>query len=70
MPSVELASKRQAAREVIDILSEISLLLVCILPRCVPSRGRGELMSGSIEHTSGPQHTVSLCISDREWRQP
>jgi len=31
MPSLELASKRQAAREVIDILSEISLLLVCAL---------------------------------------
>ncbi len=28
MPSAEIASKRQAAREVIDILSEISLLLV------------------------------------------
>ena len=31
MPSVEMASKRQAAREVIDILSEISLLLVRIV---------------------------------------
>ena len=30
MPSVEIASKRQAAREVIDILSEISLILVCL----------------------------------------
>lgn len=68
MPSVELASKRQAAREVIDILSEISLLLVCILPPLVPSRG--ELMSEPTEHISGPQHTVSLRIPDREWRQP
>ncbi|MCJ1275299.1 hypothetical protein MMC21_003100 [Puttea exsequens] len=33
MPSVELASKRQAAREVIDILSEISLLLNTHLDR-------------------------------------
>lgn len=33
MPSVELASKRQAAREVIDILSEISQLLNTHLDR-------------------------------------
>ena len=39
MPSVELASKRQAAREVIDILSEISVLLVrigIVHMRCAP----------------------------------
>ncbi|KAL2041104.1 hypothetical protein N7G274_006048 [Stereocaulon virgatum] len=33
MPSVELNTKRQAAREVIDILSEISLLLNTHLDR-------------------------------------
>ncbi|KAK0514769.1 hypothetical protein JMJ35_003386 [Cladonia borealis] len=33
MPSAEIASKRQAAREVIDILSEISLLLNTHLDR-------------------------------------
>lgn len=33
MPSVELASKRQAAREVIDILEEISTLLNTHLDR-------------------------------------
>lgn len=33
MPSAEIISKRQAAREVIDILSEISLLLNTHLDR-------------------------------------
>lgn len=32
MPSADLTSKRQAAREVIDILSEISVLLVEVQP--------------------------------------
>ena len=38
MPSVEITSKRQAAREVIDILSEISLILVCFSTPHPPSR--------------------------------
>ena len=67
MPSVELASKRQAARDVIDILSEISLLLACLSSPCPRSP---ELIPWATEHTSGPQHTVSLRIPDREWCQP
>ena len=66
MPSVELTSKRQAAREVIDILSEISLLLVGF-HLLIPSRVSSYNLR--TEHASGPQHAVSVCILDREWRQ-
>ncbi len=61
MPSVELASKRQAAREVIDILSEISLLLVRVNFFTLAS-----IPNVTTEYASRSQHFIPLCLVDRE----
>ena len=59
MPSAEITSKRQAAREVIDILSEISLLLVRVPAGSAPNI----LMYKTTQNTHLDRSTLSLCVS-------
>ncbi len=59
MPSAEITSKRQAAREVIDILSEISLLLVRV-PWCPCSQ---YIDRTATQNTHLDRSTLSLCVS-------
>ena len=59
MPSAEITSKRQAAREVIDILSEISLLLV--RGPCCPCFQYSNRIA--IQNTHLDRSTLSLCVS-------
>ena len=77
MPSQQ-DEKRQAAREVIDILHEISILLVRMLSAFLfTSFLDGEkskykpmyLPSTFSEHPSRPHRIVTLRIADRKWRQ-
>lgn len=61
MPSTD--SKREKAREVVDILEEISMLLVR------RSNAFEPLSSDTVaEHSAGPYSVVSMRLPDREWR--
>jgi hypothetical protein len=61
MPSTD--SKREKAREVVDILEEISMLLVrqSNTFEAVPA-------DTVVEHSAGPDSIVSMRLLDREWR--
>lgn len=56
------ASKRQAAREVIDILTEVSLLLVRALDSSYPSAWE-KLIQPAVKNTHLDRPTLSLCVS-------
>ena len=57
MPSTD--SKREKAREVVDILEEISMLLVrqSNTSEAIPD-------DTVIEHTTGPDTIVAMCLLD------
>ncbi|KAI4258145.1 MAG: hypothetical protein L6R42_005270 [Xanthoria sp. 1 TBL-2021] len=56
------ASKRQAAREVIDILTEVSLLLVRAIDSSYPSAWE-KLIQPAVKNTHLDRPTLSLCVS-------
>jgi hypothetical protein len=63
MPPKE--SKLEKAREVVDILEEISMLLVCAYPQA-----NKRVSNQKAEHTARPFTAVLVRLSYREWRQP
>lgn len=63
MPSTD--SKREKAREVVDILEEISILLVMAISHNLLDSTK----NWWIEHTAWPYPIVSLCVVDWKWCQ-
>ena len=64
MPNPDIEEKRRAAREVIDVLEEISLLLVCKTSLRIQTA-----LIVALEYRLGPKHSVDMCLLDREWNQ-
>lgn len=63
MPSKD--NKREKAREVVDILEEISMLLVGL-----PETAKFIHAEDDQGHRTGSQSTLTLRIADREWGEP
>jgi hypothetical protein len=74
-PASDPEAKKRAARETIDILHEISTLLVRQIPISSQTnkpqpRKKSNTDNNPPEHRSRPAIAQLLRVSDREWRQP